>query len=109
MARTTVTRYCSHRCNQSDYKLKEKKKKIQQSRKETKQKMLQEMQTANSAPLSGKEFINIKELAIVSGISESTLFRIIKDENFPKIKIRRRLIFNKHDVINYFTNKYGIL
>jgi predicted DNA-binding transcriptional regulator AlpA len=109
IAKTTVTRYCSHRCNQRDYKLNKKKKKMQRSKKEIRQKMMQEVHVSKRTPLLAKELINIKELSILTSVSERTLFRMIKEDNFPKTKIRRRLVFNRNDVMNFFNNKYGTL
>ena len=109
VARTTKTRYCSHTCNRRAYKLQLKQDKIQQSDEET----LQEMQPpqADIVPTTiviQKEMINVKELAVILGVSERTLFRLIKEEQFPKIKVGRRLLFSKRTVIDFITSKYKI-
>jgi len=107
-ARTTITRYCSHKCNSKAYKLQQKKDKIQQFNLVTKNTILKaEMDLSLSSVASLKETVSIKELAIVLGVSQRTLFRLIKDDKFPKIKLGRRLVFRKESVIDFITCKYG--
>lgn len=107
MARTTRTRYCSKPCNTRAYKNVERQKKVEVSNLETKGKLLQDIpEIIENVP---KEIVNIKELSVITSLSERTLFRIIKDTDFPKLKVRNRLLFNKAEVMNYLTNKYGSL
>jgi len=54
-----------------------------------------------------QEFIDIKMLAFVTSMSERMLFNLIKDPAFPKLKIGRRLLFEKKAVMGYLVNKYG--
>jgi len=56
-----------------------------------------------------KELVSIKELTVIVGLSESTLFRLIKDKKFPRLKVGKRLLFNKESVINYMNFKYGTI
>ena len=56
-----------------------------------------------------KELINIIELTIVTGLSERTLFRLLKDPKFPKFRVGKRLLFKKELVMNYLTFKYSNL
>jgi excisionase family DNA binding protein len=62
----------------------------------------------NSAPPIEKYFIGIKLLALTIGVSERTLFRLIKDNEFPRLKIGRKLLFHKESVIAYISTKYGV-
>lgn len=48
-------------------------------------------------------------LSAVTGLSERTIFRLIKDPAFPRVKIGKRLLFKKDAVIDYLTSKYGNL
>ncbi len=85
IARTTITRYCSHKCNSKSYKLQQKKDKIQQSNLSTKNTILKAEADLNlPAVVPFKETVSIKELAAVLGVSERTLFRLVKDDEFPK-------------------------
>jgi excisionase family DNA binding protein len=54
-----------------------------------------------------KIYFNIKELCLITNVSERTLYRLIKDKEFPKVKIGRRLLFNRDRVISHIENKYG--
>ena len=107
MARTTITRYCSHKCNSADYKKKEKQNKIEQSNQQTKNKILDQQEVIQPEIKVSKELVNVKELSVITSLSERTLFRLIKDKKFPKMKIGKRLVFNKDAVINYLNFKYG--
>jgi excisionase family DNA binding protein len=109
VARTTKTRYCSHICNRRAYKSQLKQDKIQQSDQETLQAMqLPQSDVVATTVVIQKETINVKELAVMLGVSERTLFRLIKEEQFPKIKVGRRLLFSKQMVIDFITSKYKI-
>lgn len=107
MAKTTTTRYCSHRCNSAAYKKKEKQDKIEQSNQQTKNKILHQQEVIQPEITVSKELVNVKELSVITSLSERTLFRLVKDEKFPKMKIGKRLVFNKDAVINYLNFKYG--
>ena len=106
-ARTTTTRFCSHRCNAAAYKKKEKEGRIEHSNKQTKRQILIPQESAQLEIRVSKELVNIKELSVITSLSERTLFRLIKDKKFPKMKIGKRLVFNKDAVINYLNYKYG--
>lgn len=104
-ARTTVTRFCSHKCNQRAYKFQQKKEKVQQSNLESSQIILAQ-QTKETKSTHQRETITIKELILILGVSERTLYRLMKTEGFPKLKVRRRVLFNKQAVIDFITTKY---
>jgi Predicted transcriptional regulator len=106
MAKTTITRYCSHRCNSAAYKKKEKQDKIELSNQQTKNKILNQQEVNQPEIKVSKELVNVRELSVITSLSERTLFRLIKDKKFPRIKIGKRLMFNKDAVINYINFKY---
>ena len=56
---------------------------------------------------SEQEFIDIKMLAFVTSMSERMIFNLIKDPNFPRLKIGRKLLFEKRAVMDYLIRKYG--
>lgn len=133
-ARTTKTRYCSHTCNQKAYRVQQKKENIRRSNLESSKTIIlnhslsspetqdqsnvwnqvqQEHQTnipeqTNESPPTThqRETITIKELILILGVSERTLYRLLKTEGFPKLKVRRRVLFNKQTVIDFITTKY---
>jgi len=47
------------------------------------------------------------ELSAITGLSKSTFYRLMKDKKFPRLKIGQRLLFNKVEVLNFITFKYG--
>ena len=109
-AQTTVTKFCSLDCARRNYKQRQRKDKIGKSNEDTKTTLLKpEQNEAKPISQEQKELIDIKLLAAATGMGERTLFRLIKDEDFPKLKIGRRLLFHKQTVIEYLTAKYGNL
>jgi len=89
--------------------LKIKQKKIGQSNENAKTQMLKSIQPSEKEINVVKELVNILELSVVTGLSERTLFRLIKDKKFPKMKVGRRLLFDRVKVIKYFNQNYGNL
>lgn len=59
-------------------------------------------------PEDPKELIKANELASVTGLSISTIFRIIKDPAFPQVKIGKLLRFHKESAISFIIKKYGL-
>ena len=111
IAQTTVTKYCSLNCAQRNYKKRLRESKITKS-------ILENNQAINGHPpgpfekqqrLSQnrlhQDWINITDVSELIGIAERTLYRLMKDEAFPKLKIGRRLLFNKQEVLKYFISK----
>jgi len=62
--------------------------------------------TQSSNPLT-RELLDIHEQAVVIGLSRRTIQRLLKDDNFPRLQIGKRLLFEKGNVIHYLTNKYA--
>jgi excisionase family DNA binding protein len=73
-ARTTATKYCSHKCNSRDYKKRLKEKNIKRSENETKRNKLKAL-----VYVQNKEILTLKEASILLGISRTTLYRMRKD------------------------------
>jgi excisionase family DNA binding protein len=53
------------------------------------------------------EMISINSLAEITRLSERTIFRLLKDPGFPRVKVGKRLLFKKDVVLDYLTSKYG--
>jgi excisionase family DNA binding protein len=109
-AKTTVTKFCSDDCAKKNYKLRKRQEAILISNGQTKDSLLTK---TTSKPehivMDQQELINIRVLSAVSSIGERTLYRLIKDKEFPKVKIGRVLLFHKKTVIDYIIKKYGNL
>ena len=54
-----------------------------------------------------QNLITIAELAKCTRVSQRTLFRLLKDEKFPRIKVNKRLLFDKDVALKYIINTYG--
>ncbi len=108
-AKTTVTKFCSDDCAKKAYKKRKKDEEIEKTQQQTRDEL--ESQTLSSSKDNTinvvKELVNVRELSVITSLSERTLFRLIKDKKFPKMKIGKRLVFNKNSVINYLDQKYG--
>ncbi|HEY4291233.1 MAG TPA: hypothetical protein VGN00_29230 [Puia sp.] len=51
--------------------------------------------------------IDIKALAYFTNMSERLIFNLMKDPTFPRLKIGRRLLFEKKMVMEYLVRRYG--
>jgi excisionase family DNA binding protein len=85
-ALTTKTRYCSHSCNQKDYKLKHKLKNIETSNKET-----LAIKTKPIEELKAKEFLNVLEVSKLLNCSKHTVYRYIKAGNIKALNLGQRI------------------
>ena len=109
IAKKTSTKFCSLECGQRNYKIRQRINKISASNAVARASFNgPEKILADSVPPIEKYFISIKLLALTIGVSERTLFRLIKDNKFPRLKIGRRLLFHRESVIAYISNKYGV-
>jgi len=110
IAKTTVTKFCSDQCAKSNYKKRQKDARVEVSQADTERQLSEGKQQNRSAFAdSSAEMVGIGGLSAVTGLSERTIFRLIKDPMFPRVKIGKRLLFKKDAVINYLTSKYGNL
>ncbi len=92
-ARTTVTRFCSHRCNSRYYKSVARGKKIVKSNSETTAKVLRPMEM-----LKAKEYLSVNEACKLIGVSRMTLHRQIKSRRLKATTIGRRIIIRREDI-----------
>jgi len=113
VAKTTVTQCCSDACAKKNYKRRQRDEKLADANNDTKEQMQSLIgPLPATAPVTEnieKELINVLELSIVTGLSERTLFRLMKDPKFPKFRVGKRLLFKKELVMNYLTFKYSNL
>ena len=110
-ARTTVTKFCSDNCAKANYKKRQKEHKIQLSDVDTEKKLSQvKSQDKEKGLLTGfvvKEMVGMTDLSSMIGLSERTIFRLMKDPGFPRLKIGKRLLFKKDSVMDYLTSKFS--
>jgi excisionase family DNA binding protein len=108
IAKKTSTKFCSLQCGQRNYKIRERINTITASNSSAKASLGNSNNNSQMVlPTIEQEFLNVKMLALTTNVSERTIFRLIKDQDFPKMKIGRRLLFHKHTVVKYLMDKYG--
>lgn len=93
VAKTTVTRYCTKRCNERSYKAARRGEKIERSDLETSTKILRPIEE-----LKAKEYLSVNETCKLIGISRMTLHRLIKKKEIKKGSIGRRVIIRKSEI-----------
>jgi predicted DNA-binding transcriptional regulator AlpA len=112
-AQKVTTKFCSLDCARRDYKLQEKKRKLQQVQVETSARMekIREDILGPKNPEQDSdippELINISTLHKITSLSERTIYRLMKDPEFPRQKILSNLRFDKNDVLAYLKKKFG--
>lgn len=100
IARTTVTKYCSHKCSQRAYKARKRAEKVKQANTETKRIIQQPIEQ-----LKAKEFLNINEVCQLVGISRRTVYRLIEQGDLKKIKVGSRTIIKRSVLNKLLSNK----
>ena len=89
-ARTTVTKYCSHKCASAAYKARKRAEKVKQSNAETTRIKNQPIEQ-----LRAKEFLSINEVCQLVGISRRTVYRLIEQGDLNKIKVGSRTLIKR--------------
>jgi len=97
-ARTTVTRFCSHRCASAAYKQKVKAGKVEGSNKETLR-----IKNQSIEELKAKEFLSVTDVSKLIGCSRQNVYRLI---NTGKLKatniLEKKTIIRRCDLDNLF-------
>ncbi len=113
IAKTAVTKCCSDACAKALYKKRLRDQKLAAAQSANKDEVTSAAVSASTNIANNKEeekeLIDITALSSLTGLSERTLFRLIKDPLFPKFKIGKRLLFKKEKVMIYLTHKYSNL
>lgn len=100
VAKTTVTKFCSHKCACRAYKLRERDAKLEK---------VQKTEYFNSVGIDmkhiqTKEFLSIKETCLLLGISRMSLYRYIKSGNILSLQLGGRVII-KRAILDSLLNK----
>ena len=101
-AQTTVTRFCSHKCNSQAYKLKVKELKVGKSNEETNQQKILSASDVQLEAIKQKDFLSIKEAYTLLGVSERTFYRLMKEGTIPATKLGGRTIIKRSVIDNLF-------
>jgi len=98
IAKTTVTKYCSHKCAQRAYKLRERKDKIDASNKETERILVRPIEQ-----LKEKEFLTVRQAASLLNSSRQTVYALIKSEKLKAVNIKdKKTLIRRTDIDNIF-------
>ena len=95
VAKTTVTKFCSHTCNQRDYKKRLRNKNINTSEKETLTSKLEPLELIQT-----KEILSLKETAILLGVSRTTLYRIRKNGAIQFTQLGNKKVLLKNQLMD---------
>lgn len=90
-ARTTATRYCSHKCSSTAYKARKRNEKVEQANATTKRASEMPALCYHHYPLKEKEFLTVKEVAVLLGCSKRTVYRFIEDKKLKAVNLSERM------------------
>ncbi len=97
VAKTTTTRFCSHKCNNAAYKQRLKEIKMKQSNVETALiKVTPVLETMMKA------FYTIEDLSQIFGMSKRTFYRIIERGELPSAKLGGKTFVKKEAIEDLF-------
>ena len=94
-ARTTVTKYCSHKCSKAAYKARKRAEKIEQSNSETKKIKQQPIET-----LKAKEFLTVKEVSQLLNCSIRSVYYSIESGTISAVNLGQRMTRVKRSEID---------
>ena len=108
IAKKRSTKFCSLPCGQRNYKVRQRMNKIETVTRKTETSSPLAIGAEGQSLSLDQGLVDIKMLAYYTSISERLLFNLIKDPAFPRLKIGRKLLFEKKAVTDYLVGKYGI-
>jgi excisionase family DNA binding protein len=97
-AKTTVTRYCSHKCNQRAYKANLRAGKISSSIEETKREKLAPIEEINA-----KEFLTVAETAKLLNSSKQIIYTFLKEGKIRGVNLKvKKTLIKRSDIDKLF-------
>lgn len=99
-ARTTTTRFCSHKCNSRNYKKQVREHKLKHVLKDFKEQKLTTTPEINSIDV--KPYLSIKEVCLLLNASDSTIRKLIKQGTIKTFQMGGKHIIRRSDVENLF-------
>ncbi|MCX6297288.1 MAG: helix-turn-helix domain-containing protein [Bacteroidetes bacterium] len=95
IAKTTVTKFCSHSCSKKSWKINKRNEKIITAQTEEYEKSV----GIDYTEIQSKEFLSIKETCLLLGISRMSLHRYIKNKLIISTALNGRVIIQKKSII----------
>jgi len=102
IARTTVTKYCSHRCSQRAYKAQKQAEKIERSNTETTR-----IKTKPIEELKAKEFLTVREVAQLLNCSVRSAYYYIESGTISAVNLGQRMTRVKRSEIDKLFQSNG--
>lgn len=99
-ARTTVTKYCSHKCSQRAYKARKRNDKVKLSNYETIRLIQKPIEQ-----LKAKEFLTVREVAELLNCSIRSVYHYIDSGTIKAVNLGQRMTRIKRSEINNLFNK----
>ncbi|TPE42491.1 helix-turn-helix domain-containing protein [Pontibacter mangrovi] len=97
-ARTTVTQYCGDNCAKRAYKARKKASKVEASNRET-----DRMRNKPVEEIKAKEFLTIRDTALLINCSRQTVYNLIKSNVLPAVQLSdRKTIVKRSDIDKLF-------
>lgn len=97
-AKTTVTKYCSHRCASRAYKARKRGESVERSNQETKQ-----IISAPIIELQAKDFLSVSDASELLGVSRWTLSRAINDGRLSAVRFGKRIVIKRTEIDRLFS------
>lgn len=102
-AKTTVTKFCSSKCNSRNYKKRKRNEKVLKADKT----FIDSVRTDYKL-LETKPFLKVRELSILLNVSRSTIYNLINNGTIPIIKVGSRTLISRQDLDHIFTSHQSI-
>lgn len=96
IAKTTKTRYCSHKCNGRHYHI------LQRNDKILTAQLPKKEPSPYDDTINTREFLSISETASLLGTSKRTIERLIEKKRLPVAKIGSRTIIKRTNINQLF-------
>jgi excisionase family DNA binding protein len=106
VAQKLSTKYCSHKCNSRDYKIRKKYEKLTGALDEQKDsaKTLPTPLGTYLNTLHEKQFLTVADVVKLLGISKATIYRLIKDGDLKAVRFSERTTRIKRSEIDKLFN-----
>jgi len=95
IAKTTTTKYCSHKCNKRDYKIRKRNEKIEVSNSQIKKRT-----KLSSELLKMKEFLTVQEVSQLLNCSIRSIYYSIENGHINAVNLGKRLTRVKRSEID---------
>ena len=99
IAKTTVTKYCSDRCAKRAYKRRKRNNAIESSTEHSAQ-----VATALESRIAHLAYLSIAQTSDLIGVSRTTIHRIVKRGDLSVLRVGKRVIIPKSEILKLIRN-----